>query len=187
MGFFDIFKKKEKVEEQKVQSVIEFVTIGDFGKFAKNKIETNNIAKEKVLFWENLIQSNSQYIVNYFMSMPLRHHAIEEWWDNWCFSEKEKSLGKLQIAQLRDEREKQLLSEIDLYLDKQNPIDIKELYKKYLPYFDYDGFMKSVKIEYMSFDDNYFSIQLSDRKMEFFCSAYESFDKDLKGTDWHNF
>lgn len=187
MGFFDVFKKKKKVDEQKVQSDIEFITIGDFGKFAKNKIETNNIAKEKVLFWEYLIQSNGQYIVNYFMSMPLRYHAIEEWWDDWCFSEKEKSLGKVHIAQLRNEREKQLLSEIDIYLNKQNPTDIKDLYKKYLPYFNYDGFIKSVKIEYMSFDDNYFSIQLSDKKMEFFCSAYESFNKDLNGTDWHNF
>ena len=121
------------------------------------------------------------------MSIPLRYHAIEEWWDDWCFSEKEKSLGKLQIEQLRNERAKQLLSEIDLYLDKQFIRDIKDLYKKYLPYFDYESFMKSVKIEYMVFDENYFSIQLSDKKMEFFCSAYESFDKELIGTDWHNF
>lgn len=204
MGIFDLFKKKKVNKDKEVSIEVEYITLGQFGKFAKNKIEKNDIMKrleyqkvekelrvqkevEIVKFWEKLIEENSQYIVNYFMSVPLREHAIEEWWIDWCFSEAEKNLGEEKLEQLRSEKEKQLLSELDMYVDKQNVRDIRDLYKKYLPYFDYDKFMDSIKIEYINFDVDYCSIQLSDKNMEFFCAAYESFDRDLNGTDWHNF
>ena len=199
MGLFDIFKKKKKLEDK-----IDYITIGQFGRFPKNKIETKNIVsdlkfkninniefskgtEDVVNYWINLIKKNSQYIVNYFMSMPLRHHAFEEWWDDWCFSEEEKSLDNDKLEKIREERKYQLMSEIDLYLDKQNTKDIRELYQKYLPYFDYDQFVSSIELEYINLTNEYLDIQLSDKKMEFFCAAYESFDKDLNGTDWHNF
>lgn len=216
MCLFNIFKKNNKKNTTNVtnnntnicvtenEESADFITFGQFGKFPKNKIDTSGIfeeldfqkvdkaeqvkkAAEIINFWENLIETNSQYLVNYFMSRPILTFDIEQWWDDWCFTNEEKKLDEDKLEQLRRQRGAQLLSEIDLYLDKENLRDIRDLYEKYLPYFDYERFINSINIEYIYFDVEYFNIQLSDRKMDFFSSAYERFDKNLQGCDWHNF
>ena len=68
-------------------------------------------------------------------------------------------------------------------------IDIEALIRKNLPMFNLDGLIASIKPEGMYFsDDGCFSIQFSDSwAYEFYCSAYEQFDGNLKPMDWHNF
>ena len=147
--------------------------------------EQANVALKIFNDWKSIIESHSQYIINYFLSMAIINFGLLESWDEWwCL---DKDLGEEELSKLREEKEKQFLSEVDLYLDKEGSNDIRNLYKKYLPYFDYDKFLSTIELEYLTIDVDRVSIQLSDNKMEFFCAAYINFDKDLNGYDWHNF
>lgn len=209
MGLFDIFKKKKVSDTKEKNEIVKRnlagvsdISFGAFGVFPKEKIDVDyifseleyqNVEKEEQerialrIFneWKSIIESNSQYIVNYFMSRPFDTFGMNECWDKWWIVEKNKD--EEEIERLRSEIERQILDELNLYLDKQNILDIKNLYKKYLPYFDYDKFLNGIKIEYLHLLVDSFSVQLSDVEMDFFCAAYESFDKDLNGRDWHNY
>lgn len=154
---------------------------------SENKAENEKLANEKFVEIKNLIENHSQYIINYFMSMPFAGNGIDENWDDAIFTKEQKSLGEEKLQLLRGDVEKKINDEIKPYLKKDTTLDIAELYKKYLPYFDYDAFIKTIELEYLHIESNGFSIQLSDKNMDLFCAAYESFDMELKGWDWHNF
>ena len=128
-----------------------------------------------------------QYIINIFMSYPLIGIELDECWDDWCFSEEQKKLSEEELNVLREQKEKQIQTEIKKYLDKNNPKDIAELYKKFLPYLNYNDFIKTIKLEYLNLDVDKFTIQLSDENQDLLCAAYLVFDRNLKDYDWHNF
>ena len=121
------------------------------------------------------------------MSYPLIGIELDECWDDWCFSEEQKKLSEEELNVLREQKEKQIQTEIKKYLDKNNPKDIAELYKKFLPYLNYNDFIKTIKLEYLNLDVDKFTIQLSDENQDLLCAAYLVFDRNLKDYDWHNF
>jgi len=206
MGLFKIFKKRNKDIDifKGLKKNISKISFGKLGKFSIEKINIDdifnelkykNIEKEKQYTiaskilndWKNLIETHNQYIINYFMSIPFITNGFDENWDELCFLEKQKNLGEKELENLRKEYEENLQNEIEMYLNKQSTKDIRELYEKYFPLFDYDKFLNSIELEYLNFGINNFSIQLSDKENILFCAAYESFDKNLQGLDWHNF
>ena len=206
MGFFDIFKRKNKKTEIKTktsQTFINEINLGILGKFKSNQIDTALIiedlnhkkiepnlqsqqAKSIVKNWKELIENNSQYIINYFLSHDIINFGLDENFDNWIFGE-DTDLDETEKDKLREQYQTEINEQINTYLNKENPKDIKELYQKYFKHLDYDKFISTIKLEYLHMDSDSFSIQLSDKNFILFCSAYESFDNELDGLDWHNF
>lgn len=204
-------KNGESIDEKHIKTLVaklkkqmNEISLGVFGNFNKNNIgiedlvielnhrgvdkeEQFKIATQVIEKWKNLIESNSQYIVNLFMTYPITGIELDEYWDNWCFSEEEKKLNEEKLNILREQKEKQIQSELAKYSDKENPKDIAELYRKHFPYFNYNDFIKSITLEYLHLDLDEFSIQLSDKNMDLLCVAYLVFNHDLKDYDWHNF
>lgn len=204
-------KNKNVIDQEHINTLVEKlkeqltdIDFGEFGKFLKNDISIEDLIGElnwngmdksqqaqtaikTIQKWKNLIESNSKYLTNLLMSYPLMGIELDEYWDDWCFSEEQKKLKEEELEVLRREREQQIQSELEKYSDKENPKDIVELYKKYLPYFNYNDFIKSIKLEFMCLGLDHFSIQFSDKNMDLFCAAYLSFDENLDDYDWHNF
>lgn len=196
--------KSTKIENSDLQQVkITTISLGYLGEFdtakintkylqqncekSKNKAENEQLFNVKFAELKTLIESHSQYIINHFMSMLLYLGEFDQMWDKWLFDEKQKGLSEEELDKLRKEVGKKVLAEIPSYLEKETKKDIAELYKKYLPYFDYNKFVKTIELEYLNLEIDGFSVQLSDKNMELFCGAYESFDLNLNGYDWHNF
>ena len=199
-----VYKDQTNVVVDKVKKQMSDISLGTFGRFFKDNIDIENLVRglnyKKVSIeqqpriaikiiesWKNLIESNSQYIINIFMSYPLIGIELDECWDDWCFSEEQKKLSEEELNVLREQKEKQIQTEIKKYLDKNNPKDIAELYKKFLPYLNYNDFIKTIKLEYLNLDVDKFTIQLSDENQDLLCAAYLVFDRNLKDYDWHNF
>ncbi len=202
-------KQKKQVEHAEIENKdlpqlkITSISLGYFGEFnaskigikylqedcvkSENKAENEQLLSTKFAELKTLIESHSQFIINYFMSMPLDLGEFDEMWDEWLFDEKQKGLSEEELNKLRKDLGKKVLAEMPTYLEKETEKDIAELYKKYLPYFDYNKFVKTIELEYLNLEIDGFSVQLSDKNMELFCAAYESFDLNLNGYDWHNF
>ena len=188
---------KEQIRlEKEIKSHISDVDLGCFGKFSKEKIDISWLlcvednkdkVVEKFTNWKNIIENNSQYIINYFMTRPLMYFDFDETWDDWWLTDDQKMMEEEDLILLRENKQKKIQKELDKYLQKETILDIKEIYKKYLPKFDYNTFINSIKLEYLTIGEDDISLQLSDKEWIFFCAAYINFDKDLKDFDWHNF
>ena len=206
MGFFDIFKRKTKkteIKKETSQILTTEISLGILGKFKPSQIDTALIiedlnykkiepslqsqqAKSIAKNWKELIENNSQYIINYFLSHDIISYGLDENFDNWIFGENN-DFSEAEKDKLREQYQTEINKQINVYLNKENPKDIKELYQKYFTHLNYDNFISTIKLEYLHMDSDSFSIQLSDKNFILFCSAYESFDNELNGLDWHNF
>lgn len=176
LGYFGVFKK-EKVKIKDLQEDC---------KKSENPEDNQKLLQQSFLELKNLIEDNSQYIINYYMSRPF-DIGLDEEWDNWIFTKEQKKLPQEELAKLRDKIQIEIMEELNNYLDKGTTKDIKVLYGKYLPNFDYEQFVQTIELEYLTMSADGFTMQLSDKNMQFFCSAYDNFDKDLNDFDWHNF
>lgn len=65
--------------------------------------------------------------------------------------------------------------------------DVEALVRKLYPMFNLDGFIKSIKPEYLHLNGEYISFQFSDGwGARIACAAYDELDEDFTSTDWHN-
>lgn len=84
------------------------------------------------------------------------------------------------LCKIQDENEPEQM--------KDFRVDMKALFKKYLPMFNLEGLQKTIKNESTHFEGACVSVQFSDDwNCEYFCGAYEKFEPDFIPTDWHNF
>ena len=109
-----------------------------------------------------------------------------QFWDNYLTNE---DYSDDECAEIFSEiATKEFEQSLTKYLDIDTELDIGDVIKENFKFFDYDKFLSSIKIEYLYLTiDNEMSIQLSDKHQSAFVGAYEIFDEDLNGKDWHNF
>lgn len=200
--------KKEKVQISELEKIIRNkikelpdLDFAEWGKFDKNKIEfdgiidyvktiTDNFERQVELAFKlynkryMLVQNHVRYLINYFVSSGVGFFEDVPFWKNYntnpkiytdekCFEilKKDKLYGK----------------DFNLYYEKDTTKNIVEYLNKKIPFFDAEKYVKEIKIEYITFNEKSFSIQISDKYSDCLCGAYEEFDDNLEGLDWHNF
>ena len=196
---------KNKILENKIKEQIQDFDFGVLGKIKKEIIDIDNIITEakkqnnniseqvkfainKINEWKDIIEKHHQYIINYFMSMVLIETADTDnpFWDYYITDKNIYNNEKcLQI--FREKYTEEFEKELNKYEVKENPKNIDEIFKNHFSFFDYDEYIKDVHIRYLTLNINTFSIQINDLYSTCLCEAYEEFDKDLNGLDWHNF
>lgn len=198
--------EKAKINEfaNKIRENIDDIDFGVLGKISKNKIDIDDIIEktteldvdmsQKVNFavniikeWKYIIEKYSQYIINYFMGFVLieTNDSDNPFWEHYLTDENEYDNEKC-LEIFRKVYTKEFEKETDKYYTKENTLDIKNLFKKHFPFFDYDKFMQNVRVTIALYKD-WFIVDMNDKYQSCLCGAYEQFDKDLNGHDWHNF
>ena len=200
--------KKEKIQISKLEKTVRIMIkelpdldFAEWGKFDKNKIQidplidyvktiTDNFERQVELVFKlfnkryMLIQKHVRYLINYFVYSGIGYFEDVHFWKNYntnpkiytdekCFEilNKEKLYGK----------------DFNLYLKKDTTKSIVEYLNNKIPFFDAEKYVKEIKIEYIYFNEETFSIQISDKYLDCLCGAYEEFNDDLEGLDFHNF
>lgn len=137
--------------------------------------------------WKNIIEGNSQHIINCFLSNILTNvyqNRDTKYWDRYTnIHDKDDKRRDMLVHNLK--------KEIPIYRDIKNKKNIKDLFIKYLPKFNYQQLLNSIELECLTLEENGFGLQLSDNLGpigEFFCSACLYFSGNtLTPEDWHNF
>ncbi len=209
------WKQKQEAQKSKTQILgtllrphLQDIKLGYFGTFPKDKIGFGyiledaiehssdtaaqvNFVMEKVKVWELLVANHVQYIINYFMAKAIENTYATDtgFWETYLKDGTELSNEKC-LAIFHEKYDEIVKNELNAYLTKDTTKDMKELFQKHFPFFDYDNFIAGIKLEqfiYGTHGTECFAIQLSDKNFSVFCSASEEFDKDLEGREWHNF
>lgn len=194
---------KRKALEKTIKDKISDVDFGSLGKISKENIDIDFLL-DKVDFnsdystqidsiiakcndWKVIIEKNNQYIINYFMDMVLieTDYSNNPFWENYLTDETKYNNEKC-LEIFRKTYTKQFEKEIDKYCTKQDTKDIGQLFKKHFKFFDYDKFIQNIKV-ILFLDDDKFCIDMTDKYESCLCGAYEEFDENLKGYEWHNF
>lgn len=200
-------EQKEQALEVLVKPKLKAVKLGNLGVFSTEKdslgfgyllaraLERHDEVDAQISFvletvevWRKQIESHSQYIINYFMFNAIEntHDTDTGFWLDWNIDEKKYPNEKC-LEIFHQKYDNIIKNEISEYLAKDTTKDIKELFQKHFPFFAYDEFTAGIMLENLSYDLDTFSIQISDKTSSVFCGAYEQFNSDLEGIDWHNF
>ena len=143
---------------------------------------------EMLQCWQEKVLKYNNYFVNYFLYQLLMESSnnTNPFWLGYEVDKKDDEEKYTDIFSeiVTDD----FLKTLKPYLQVDTNLDMGEVFKQNFKFFDYDKFMHSIEIEYVCLTiDNELTIQLSDQNNSAFCSAYERFDENLNGKDWHNF
>lgn len=146
---------------------------------------------------EELIKQNEKQINNYFF-MRLFEEFVDADAPFW-------EVKKAILPEYRDKYSEEEYEELCMkyteeidemateYLKTPNDgsmekTDVLPRLREMFPMFNFDGLIKTIKPECVTFHGRFISVQFSDSwGCELFCSAYEEFDEKLTPGDWHNF
>ena len=174
-------------------------------RFDGEDIERLDLSREEALakvkdylnYFNEKIVGNPDYLKNYFLTMLLETYVENEnpfWEDFMLKGYKYSDYEEISIDDILTEKDQEkienVLSKYDEFgVSKKISFDPEKFIKQKFKWFDFDAFMKTIKIEYVYFEitDKEMSVQLSDEKECAFCGAYELFDANMTPHDWHNF
>lgn len=146
---------------------------------------------------EQFVKKNQKQIDDYFL-----YRLIENFVDcGYPFWETEQAIlpkykdkfTEEDYENIYDEHSDEIYELQNEFDDKPNDgsiekTDVKSMIERIFPMFNLEGLIKSIKTDGMNFEGAYMEVQFSDGwGDEFYCSAYEEFDENLRPQDWHNF
>lgn len=191
----------EKLVKEKIKTLPN-LNFGVWGSFNVNKIDVEGVIKyaekqnvdinkqlefvmQTVNKWCELINQNIQYFINYFVSSGVTWFDDYPFWKNYNTNPKqytdEKCFEILKNISLCDEKD------FEPYLEINTTKNIVDYLKNKIPFFNIEKYINEIKVEFVTFNKDSFSIQVSDINSSCLCGAYEEFDEELKGLDFHNF
>ncbi len=148
-----------------------------------NRIEQKMIANQKLI--------NNHILINVFENMCACGNCF---WDNEdTLTEKYKEAELSEDKVYTDEVSEAISELFDAYYDTPNDgsvnkPDVEKILRKKLPMFDFDELIATIEPEYCALDVSSVSFQSSDGwDQSIMCAAYDEFDENLVGRDWHNF
>ena len=144
------------------------------------------------------INSNKSYLKNYFLTMALETYTENEnpFWGKYMLNGyKFKDYENISMTDFLSQKDidkiEKALTQFDEYgITKKISFDAEKFFKDKFKWFDIDSYIKSIKIERVSFNminTETMTVQLSDAYDAVLCGAYDEFDEKLSPIDWHNF
>lgn len=143
----------------------------------------------KLQWWQKTINEHKYFFANYFLHCMILFTAGTDshFWEGYIIDENQYDDAK--CSQIFDSiMTPEFEESLEIYTNKDTKLYLGDLIKEEFAFFDFDKFMKGIKLEYITFAlRNELAIQLSDEKYSAFCGAYENFSENLEGLDYHNF
>ncbi len=154
--------------------------------------------KKFIYNMKSKIDSNKAYLKNYFLTMAIETYMESEnpFWEDYMrkgFKTKDyEEIGMDEILTEKDqEKIEKALEKFDEFgITKKISFDAENFIRDKFKWFDIDAFLKSIKIESISFNminSETMTVQISDEHSTVFCGAYDEFDENMTPNDWHNF